>query len=75
MKVGMPLAKLVGEHEYLFAAEKDYDFVSMEEMVLWPGFKNIMTMIANDLNRAKLDGNHLIRVRVDCHAQSNDEVI
>lgn len=71
----MPLAKLIGEHEYLMHGEENYDFVSMEEMILWPGFKTLMTMIANDLNRAKLKGTHIIRVRVDCHAQSNDEVI
>ncbi|HHT9109601.1 MAG TPA: hypothetical protein ACFYDZ_00410 [Candidatus Brocadiaceae bacterium] len=66
------LAKLIGEHEVLISVEKEQDFNSTKEIILLPIFHQLMRIFAEDLNIAKLTGSHLIRFRMDCHAEPNE---
>ena len=70
-KVNMP--KLVGEYEFLIRTNGDEDFISSEEMLLNPGFQKCMHKFAKALNQCKLEGRHMIRFKMMCHAQSEEE--
>lgn len=74
MQAKVNLAVLIGEHECLIGADGTEDFVSMQDILLRPAFQTLIGMISNDLNRAQLKGNHIIRFRLDCHAEVRAEV-
>lgn len=65
-------AQLIGEYEFIIGTNGNDDFVSSEEMLLMPGFNECRHKFAKALNRCKLEGRHIIRFKIMCHAQSEE---
>ena len=63
------LAKLISEYEILLAIHGTEDMECIENAMLYPAFKEFITRIAQDLNNEKLKNRHIVRVKVQVHAE------
>lgn len=63
------LAKLISEYEILLAVHGNEDLDCLENTIMFPPFKEFITRIAHDLHNEKVKSRHIIRVKVQVHAE------
>ncbi len=63
------LAKLISEYEILLAVHGSEDKDCLENAMLFPAFKEFIARIAQDLLDEKVKNRHIVRVKVQVHAE------
>lgn len=63
------LAKLISEYEILLAVHGSEDKDCLENAMLFPAFKEFIARIAQDLLDEKVKNRHIVRIKVQVHAE------
>ena len=63
------IAKLISECDALIAVTGSEDIECLENAMLLPSFNKLMAKVACDLHDARLKNRHIVRIKVQVHAE------